>query len=174
MDVTSLESVSRARSACGRGIHYALGAGGMHPEDPLPSRNGLCDCSGFIAWALGRNRHDPEMPGGWIETSAIVRDALAMKGEGLFDALKWGDAQPGDLVVYGDRYEPGTRRLIHQGHVGIIASVGATGPETAVHCSKGNDRRSGDAIQETGVELWETRGGIVARHALPAETGDAA
>ena len=163
--MTAEQIVQRARSAAGRGIAYRLGAGGMHPADELPTRNGFCDCSGFVAWCLGRDRHNSEMPGGWVETSAIFRDAKLITGEGLFDEVAWREAQGGDLVVYGDRYEPGTRKLIHQGHVGVVASIGADGPATAIHCSRGNERRHGEAICETGVEVWEARSGIVARAA---------
>lgn len=159
--MTTVEVVTRAMSAAGRGCKYGLGKGGFDPAAPHPWNSRLeCDCSGFVAWALGVSRHTDhpwyrQINGGWLETSAIVRDAI-MRGLGMFDLVAWREARPGHLVVYGDS---GGR----QGHVGIVAEVGADGPLTAIHCSKGNEVRFGDAIHETGVVLWKERNGIVAR-----------
>ena len=63
------EILTRARSAIGHGITYHLGHGGLHPADALPSRDGQCDCSGFVAWVLGRSRNPATArgpgPGSW-------------------------------------------------------------------------------------------------------------
>ena len=152
--------VERARSAAGFGTKYKLGKGGFNPASPHPwSSLGECDCSGFIAWVLGISRHTDnpwyrKQNGGWLETTAIVRDCGTPFG--FFDKREWTQARPGDLIVYGDS---GGK----QGHVGLITEVDATGPVKAIHCSSGNSR-GGDAIRETGVDIWKKRGGIVAAH----------
>jgi hypothetical protein len=115
----------------------------MNPASPVPwSNDGLCDCSGFAAWCLKASRHTDdwwyhEWNGGWIETSAIVRDTLTEYG--FFSPVEWKDAKPGHLLVYGDKDG-------HQGHVGIVSEVGPDGPMMVIHCSRGNDALVKDAI----------------------------
>jgi cell wall-associated NlpC family hydrolase len=156
--------IARALSAIGHGCIYALGKGGMNPDSTYPwNKQKQCDCSGFVAWALGVSRHTDhpwykDQNGGWLETSAIARDALT-RGLGMFDLVTWREAKPGHLIVYGDTQG-------HQGHVGIVTACSGEGPMTAVHCSRGNQTRSHDAIQETGVTVWIEHNGIVARCAL--------
>lgn len=168
--MTNDELIARARSVVGKGCRYGLGHGGYHPEFDHPWDNEmLCDCSGFVAWVLQVNRHldhpwYKQQNGGWLETTAIVRDCATPFG--FFTQVPAADARPGDLIVYGDHANAdGTKR---QGHVGLIATVGAQGPATAVHCSRGNERRFADAIAETGAGLWLVAGGIVARYAESA------
>lgn len=166
--MTLQDVVDRARSAIGRGIRYKLGTGGFHPDDDTPSRSGVCDCSGFVAWCLRMSRRiAPDSPwyeyyreynGGWVETSALVRDAEAPFG--FVDRVAWEDAEPGMLLVYGD--SKGRSGETHQGHVGIVSAINGRGPEMAIHCSRGNDTSFGDAIHETGIKLWVSRG-IVCR-----------
>lgn len=168
------DMVERARRCIGHGCTYKLGMGGVKPNAVWPwkvnpEKNvGECDCSGFVAWCLGtsRLRRDVEafwkMNGGWIETSAIARDAETTHA--LFGEVSPDQALPGDVVVYGDKGG-------HQGHVGLVVSVAPT-PDPwdgirVVHCSSGNFKRSGDAIQETGAGLWKKADGLVARY-LPA------
>lgn len=155
--------LARARRSIGQGCIYRLGAGGMHPEAAVPwTAAKQCDCSGFAMWALGLSRL---INGHWYDTSAIVADAL--NALGIFADVDWLHAQPGDLLVYGDAGGGG------QGHVGVVATV-APGPETfpltAIHCSAGNYRRTGDAIRETGVEIWTHHAyALVARYQLLIE-----
>ena len=164
--MTPEAAVERARRAVGRGCLYGLGQGGFDPDAEWPwGSKKLCDCSGFIAWCLGLNRHvdHPRYApyyGNWLETTAIVRDA---KGRfGFFDEVSPALAILGDLLVYGDRVnQDGTRR---QGHIGIVSEVGPSGPVKAIHCSKGNERHFGDAIHETDSGLWVAGGGILARY----------
>lgn len=157
------EVVARARSAIGSHTKYALGKGGFSPNSPHPwSAVGECDCSGFVAWCLGISRRADNpwykrQNGGWVETSAIVRDAQSPYG--FFDEVDWTKARPGMVVVYGDTRQGGRTR---QGHVGVVSAVDAGGPIQAIHCSMGNHRR-GDAIQETAVApLWMPGKAIVA------------
>ena len=173
--MTNDELVARARSVIGKGCLYGLGRGGRDPESEHPwemvkNAEGVwqprCDCTGLLAWHLGMDRHLDHpwyrsINGGWLESSAIVRDCGTPFG--FFTEVPPGLARVGDVLVYGDRKNSdGTRR---QGHVGIISEVGETGPAKAIHCSKGNERKAGDAIQETAAGLWIVAGGIVARHA---------
>lgn len=166
--MTNAELIARARSVIGKGCRYGLGMGGFDPSRAAPWDDAmLCDCSGFCAWVLGVARHTDNpwyrsQNGGWLETSAILRDCGTPFG--FFTEVPAEMARPGDLLVYGDRRnEDGTTR---QGHVGLISEVGSTGPARAVHCSRGNERRAGDAIQETPSGLWLAAGGIVARCAF--------
>lgn len=161
--MTGAEVVERARSAIGHHTIYALGKGGYNPASPFPwSSLGECDCSGFVAWCLMMSRH-LDHPwylaenGGWLETTAIVRDAMSPFG--FFQKVDWLQARPGDLLVYGDHDGK-------QGHVGVVSALDAEGPAAAIHCSSGNYRTRGDAIQETIAALWKMRPSIVARYAL--------
>ena len=157
--MTGPDIVARALSAKGHDILYVLGHGGWHPEDALPTRDGGCDCSGFVAWCLGVSRQcfDPAFP--WYETTAIVHDAIGDQRH--FVNVRWQDCQPGDVVVYGDRKDKDGSR--HQGHIGIVTVVDTGGPLKVVHCSKGASLSQGDAITETSPDAWRARG-IIARH----------
>lgn len=167
--MTREQALERARHAMGRRCHYVLGMGGRRPHQPLPwSGPPECDCSGFVAWCLGRDRMTPDpwyrsVNGGWIETTAIVRDCASPFG--FFSARSWREAEPGDLLVYGDWKDENGK--VRQGHVGIVSDVTMTGPQKAIHCSKGNFLRGGDAIAETDVALWAGRkDAVVALYAL--------
>jgi hypothetical protein len=157
------ELIDRARSVAMGGCHYGLGCGGFDPTRTHPWDDSMsCDCSGYVAWALGVARHTSnpwyvQQNGGWIETSAIIRDCETPFG--FFAQVMPKDARPGDLLVYGDRSAGGKMR---QGHVGICTEIDK-GPAKVIHCSKGNDRKLGDAIVETDVGWWTLAGGIVAR-----------
>lgn len=159
------ELVSRARSVVKKGCRYGLGSGGFDPARTYPWDDAmLCDCSGYVAWCLGVSRHTTNpfyvaQNGGWIETSAIVRDCETPYG--FFAPVLPSKARPGDLLVYGDRKE--TQGRMRQGHVGICIDVNSKGPILVVHCSKGNDRKLGDAIMETDAGWWELAQGSIAR-----------
>lgn len=149
-------SIERARSAIGKGTKYVLGKGGRPKDWGIGSE---CDCTGFVAWWLGLDRYLPKnfpgYPGGeWLETTAVYRDA--MSNWGFVDAIQWDQAVPGDIVVWGDRGG-------HQGHIGIVATVDATGPKTVIHCSSGNYKTTKDAIRETGAALFLRNGAVVAQ-----------
>jgi hypothetical protein len=155
--------LGRARAACGRPIAYKLGMGGMKPTRETPGNSdGQCDCSGFVAWCLGISRQTSnafyrQLNGGWIETTAVVADAL--KPGGIFSRV---DApQPGDVLVWGDRRVNG--RTV-QGHIGIVAAVAGDRATRVIHCSSSNFRNTGCAVRETGTEVFYSKGAICARY----------
>lgn len=146
MNVTQL--LDRARSATSIKVVYKLGAGGMNPDRAHPGAE--CDCSGFVCWALGRSRktNHPlyvKFNQGWINTDAMVKDAMECAGFFTLLALP----RPGCLVVY-----PGHNSYRQIGHVGIVTEVSAENILKVIHCSNGNYRRTGQAIQETGPAVF--------------------
>lgn len=145
--MTLPEVVARARSASGSNCIYELGKGGMVPWAEVPWDEAKhCDCSGLAMWCLYLSRHQGD---DWINTDRMVTDGKTPGG--LFEQIPWELAKPGHLIVYG-RGGPGK-----YGHVGVVSDVDVTGPIKAVHCSKGNFKKTGDAIQETGVGVWRLR-----------------
>ena len=160
--MTADEVVERAREAVYAaarigGIKYALGQGGMTPSAPFPwSIRGL-DCTGFIAWALGISRRDARIQGGWIESTAIVRDANTRGG--LF--TKVDAAEPGDILAYGDRKISGGK--IAHGHVGLVTEVEDGKVVEVVHCSAGNYGSTRNALLTTGPHVFTRRNAIAIR-----------
>jgi hypothetical protein len=92
-----------------------------------------CDCSGYVCWALGMPRHDPQSfpdSGGWIFTGSIWADAMGPAT--MFERLP--RAVPGALVVYPPHGGPD-----EHGHVGIVVDVDGAGRAASVaHCSADN------------------------------------
>lgn len=161
--MTPEEVLARARGQIGRGTKYELSRGGFYPQSLTAADSvGRCDCSGFVAWCLNACRqidhpaYKAEL-GNWVETSAIVRDAKR-SALGMFALVDTASAEPGMLYVWGD---PKSGK--GQGHVGIISAVGPDGPSKVIHCSKGNWNTTGDAIQETGPQVFVANHAIVAR-----------
>ena len=157
-------------SAVSRGCKYKLGAGGRlwHKGTPWTPALMTCDCSGFVAWCIGEDRHTNHpwyraLNGGWLETTAILRDARE-PAFGMFAEVAWEAALPGDFLVWGDS---GGK----QGHVGIVTTVGGAlhrGPTLVAHCSMGNWRQTKDAIGVTDATIFLSHGAAVARCALVA------
>ena len=135
--------LGRARSCLGKNTRYKLGKGGINPLNPLTSE---CDCSGFVAWAIGIPRELPPRSGKWLQTTTYWEGGGDV-GDGLFDLTAPAQAQPGDLYVYPDGGEK-------QGHMGIISEVQNGKPLKVFHCSKGNDTHHGDAIWETDAAVF--------------------
>jgi len=138
--------MARAQSAIGQGIRYKLGMGGMKPGNPSPAAGGQCDCTGFIAWCLGMSRKTSEafyvnFNNGWIETTAVWTDVG--KSVGIFEQIN--GPKIGAIVVFPDKAGK-------QGHIGIISGAGKV-----IHCSSGNDKKFGDAIQETDMAVFNNR-----------------
>lgn len=123
----------------------------------------LCDCSGFTAWACGLDRRQKlvtpstETTGGdyWLSTDGVLRDARHTRR--WFDLVPSVDVAPGDLVVYPDYRHRG---LMRHGHIGVVVGVPPGWKKERVidlrviHCSKGNDTHTGDAIQETNGKVF--------------------
>ena len=137
--------VERARYPLTQRVRYKLGKGGFKPSSATPAPDWLCDCSGFVSWAIGisrfqGNKRKPwsaHIP--WIETTAIVQDATGLKR--LFKEIE--APVPGCLVVYGDS---GKR----QGHVGIVSVVRSAKDYDVIDCNASIARRlTGRAIGES-------------------------
>ena len=87
-----------------------------------------CDCSGFVAWALGVPRTPQALSNGWMNTDSIHADAMGAQTQ--FKLLT--QALPGALLVY-----PGHGGQV--GHVGIVTQVSATGSALRmIHCAPEN------------------------------------
>lgn len=165
--LTAAEVLARARSQVGRPIAYRLGAGGMKPGAQNPESRGGLDCSGFYAWCIGLSRKTDHpwyvnQNGGWLETTAITRDASLPYG---FHEIAH-TALPGMAIVWGDH---GGR----QGHIGIVSEVHEGLPVHVIHCSKGNHNATGSAVQETPATIFFRNDAIIARCAL-VDYGDGA
>jgi len=140
--------VERARSALNKNIAYKLGKGGYHPDDPLPSRSGEADCSGFVSWCLGISRHKRFGDGHeWVSTSDIYRDAKGVQG--LF--VQIDKPEPGCIVVYPDS-KIGKRT--RQGHVAIVTQAR---PLRGVDCSMSSYKRYKDSIRERSLEFFRSK-----------------
>lgn len=163
--MTGAEVVARAQSAIAGGCIYKLGKGGFDPKALYPwNKQMACDCSGFMAWCLGVSRKTDNpwyaaYNGGWLETSAIVRDAV--NPYGIFTEVARYDVMPGDILVWGDSGGA-------QGHVGVLS-----GSYTVIHCSKGNFTLTADAIRETSTKIFDDHKAIAARCAW-VEVGNGA
>jgi hypothetical protein len=118
--------LQRSRTAIGHGIGYEMGQGGTDPEAALPSTDGHCDCSGFVAWCLHLARKPKPGRNWWIETTAVWKDATGPQA--VFTKIDKPVA--GCCVVYPDHDA-------HQGHIGIVANP--TMPYTVVDCSESQD-----------------------------------
>jgi peptidoglycan hydrolase-like protein with peptidoglycan-binding domain len=136
-------TLSRAQRVRGKGVRYKLGKGGFDPSKALSAE---CDCSGFVAWAIGIPRELPPGSARWLQTDSYWQGG-GRAGEGLFDRVEEGASEPGDVIVYPDREGK-------QGHMGIVSAVSTGRVIRVIHCSSGNDRSFGDAIQETGPEVF--------------------
>jgi hypothetical protein len=150
--------LARARAALGYKTVYLPGQGGFDPaaRDPRGAKGG-CDCSGFVCWALGIGRKTDHplyvrLNGGWINTDAIVHDAG--QPTGYFEPLE--QPRRGCLLVFP---KPPT---MSYGHVGIVTRVARGRAAKVIHCSATNFRTAGDAMQETGPEVFERPGAIYA------------
>jgi cell wall-associated NlpC family hydrolase len=163
----ALQAAKASIIAAGR---YKLGKGGRKPSALHPFDSSLCDCSGFVAWALGFDRYQPHMryygtAGGWISTRSMEADARA-GGPGLLTMVPEADALPGDVIVFGTKTVlVGKRRKKRIGHCGIVSRVAGGRVTHVIHCSSGNDRAVGTAIAETPLaSFWRKRGAIFARY----------
>jgi hypothetical protein len=105
--------LARCRASLEFGVRYKLGAGGRDLTAASPANAaGLCDCSGFVAWA---NHHDRKRSDGtWSYTDSIEADAR--KPGGYYERILV--PLPGCVIVYGAGPKVG--------HVGIVSWVTST------------------------------------------------
>lgn len=171
--------LKRARSQVGLGIRYKLGSGAMTAAPhTCEGADGSCDCSSFVCWALGIDKHGsypylveggkPIAPGDqWYSTDNIVNDAVHIS-VGLFQKIK--APVVGTVIVFPTRWKGG--KPSPPGHVGIVTAVGAADAFSIVHCSAGNYKKAQDAIQETDDAAFRNAPGLIyswsSRIALPA------
>jgi len=142
------QSLQRARTGLEETTTYILGQGGFDPTKPLTQK---CDCSGFVAWAIGIPREFPPGSTRWLDTDAYWNGGGAAAHAAGFPLLRNitpADAEPGDLIVYPDQGS-------HQGHMGMISGVDQDGELKVIHCSKGNFTHFGDATRETDSAVWK-------------------
>ena len=137
------QTLARAQSVSGLKTVYKLGKGGF---DPAKAMTGSCDCSGFVAWAIGIPRELPPKSNKWLDTDAYYAGGKPVKA-GLFSQIAIEDAEPGDLLVYPDKNG-------HQGHIGIVTQVDLKAPTYVIHCSLGNYKNYDDAIRITGPGVF--------------------
>lgn len=140
------QTLQRATSALGLRTVYALGKGGFDPTEPMtPS----CDCSGFVAWAIGIPRELPPGSNKWLSTDTYWNGGTPVIVN-LCQQIQLQQAQPGDLLVYPDSEG-------HQGHIGIITQVD-TNSTSVIHCSLGNYNTYHDAVHITGPQVFLSGG----------------
>ena len=147
-DASIERSLQRAHTGLEETTTYVLGQGGFDPTKMLTKK---CDCSGFIAWAIGIPREFPPGSNRWLDTDAYWNGGgAAAKAAGfpLLQNVAAADAEPGDLIVYPDQ---GGK----QGHIGIISGLDNDGELKVIHCSKGNFKKFGDATRETDSAVWK-------------------
>jgi hypothetical protein len=138
------QTLQRAQGNLGKGVEYVLGSGGIDPTQPIGTR---CDCSGFVAWAIGIPRELPPGSGKWMNTDAYWNGGRP-GADGLVNRVPDGQAQAGDFYVYPYN---GT----HPGHIAIITEAGDSPANSKIiHCSLGNWERFSDAIQITDAGLF--------------------
>ena len=154
--MTATALIKRAKSQIAQGTSYGLGRGatiGSSPRD----ETGACDCSAFVCWCLGIRKEQTQfawltkLNGGWYNTDGIWWDA-ARESTGFFQQV--AAPRAGALVVFPSSK---TSKVSSPkiGHIGIVTSVLADGSCRVVHCSSGNFKRTGDAIQETDNAVFK-------------------
>jgi hypothetical protein len=123
-------------------------AAGIDVQDPAAVVQ-AADCSGYVAWALGRARRSvPPAPGigEWLSTDTVYADAT--HGAQLFERL--AQAVPGCLVVYPKPVDEPF------GHVGIVSEVRNGRAERILHCAAANFKSAPfDAIKENAPIAFE-------------------
>lgn len=175
------ELIKRATGEVGRNTIYALGKGRDWRSTPnvAKDREGKCDCSSFVCWCLGlskfqpfewleSNLHPGGEYGGWYNTDGIWWD-IVKEPTGFFREMS--TPRPGTIICYPASWvtrghawwitnDQRRGRLPKIGHVGIVVEADKnTGAITkVVHCSNGNYRRTGDAIQVTGPAVFNVPG----------------
>lgn len=139
------QTMNRAHSVLNLKTVYKLGKGGF---DPTKGFTPQCDCSGFIAWAIGIPRELPPRSNKWLSTDEYWKGGAPVKAN-LFLPKNLNEAMVGDLLVYPDSGG-------NQGHIALINQVDLNMPTFIIHCSSGNFRNFGDAIRITNPNVFLT------------------
>lgn len=140
----------RALSAVGTG-RYRLGRGGFDPRAASPlDKDGLVDCTGFVAWCLmmRRDQVNANKPWSkylpWIESSLIVRDATGRQV--VF--VRIDEPVPGCVATVGDRGQ-------RQGHAAVVSHADAKGERWIVDASPAvpaiRHRPGGSFLKRPGI-----------------------
>jgi hypothetical protein len=139
------QTLQRAQGVLHRNTVYKLGKGGMDPSKPLTIQ---CDCSGFIAWAIGIPRELPPQSNKWLSTDEYWAGGKPTKPN-LCTQISLNQAAVGDLLVYPD--SGGS-----QGHIALVTAVADNRPSLIIHCSNGNFKHFQDAIRQTPPDVFLT------------------
>ncbi len=123
--------IARARTALTvkTGIHYDMhgSQGGIHPDDPSPTRDGRCDCSGFYCWIAGISKKQGHNV--WLGTDKISSDA---KGDhNWFTAID--EPVAGCGVVFAGDGHVALVTEVHRGKSGKVSGV------KIIDCSHSHD-----------------------------------
>lgn len=136
-----------------------MGHGGLHPEDGFPTKNGFCDCSGFVSWVIGVSRFqgDKDKPWSrsipWIETTLIYNDATGPQR--MFKQIP--SPVPGCFVVYPDRK---VLKVHVEGHIALVTRVNGTQFDV-IDCSSSKGGKVKEAIRE-----WDRTALFMSRNAI--------
>jgi hypothetical protein len=133
--------IERARSAIGKGIVYGGSTSGTHPTDPLPTRDGKADCSGFACWVFGiqKNKNATQV---WLSTDHMVADATGKRL--VFRPIP--HAVPGCLAVYPG-ISAGPDKRVKEGHCCIVVDPDK---RTIIDCSDGHN----GITEHVGAYFW--------------------
>jgi hypothetical protein len=137
------EIIQIARSWCGVGTTYKLGAGGYEWFPNWVASE--CDCSGFVSSVLYRSRKPQPDCKYWLSTDFIWTDCATTQT--LFRQIE-GPA-PGAIVAYPDSNG-------RQGHTGIVTNVEGS-KIFGIDCSSSGSRLRGDAITERDITFFESK-----------------
>lgn len=135
--------MGRANSVLSLQTEYKLGKGGFDPTKPFTKQ---CDCTGFVAWAIGIPRELPPNSGKWLSTDEYWAGGKPTK-PGLLTQKQLKDAQIGDILVYPDKGGG-------QGHISIITQVDHNMPSLIIHCSSGNFKHFNNAVRITDPSVF--------------------
>jgi CHAP domain len=120
-----------------------------------------CDCTGYVAWALGMARHPVTLAGkddAWFYTNDIHADARGPQQS--FRRLQ--APKVGAMLVY-----PGAEAVGKVGHIGIITEVQDGRATRMLHCAPENffltptEGMPRNAIAETPCERMDAEAGTL-------------
>lgn len=177
-----LSITERAEKALGT-CDYKMGKGGFSAIAELPGevwqdkakkrQRTSCDCSGFVAWCISRSRRpQPDFGKWWLSTDTIWSDAVGTLRKiktterRLFKKVELADMQPGDIVVYPDKWGVGGKKL-GEGHCAIVVDPAT---RTVIDCSSSRNgilKRTGTVffdMAQPGQPLKTNRRQVICRY----------